>query len=519
MPARPHAPPVLAPPVALLRAMDSHGVDTADHAAVSAWFEDFRRWPLVERIRALTGQGDVIAPVFLPADDEVVSAVGRTPIMSRLGRFLYWVGDGRRLTPAGDLVLEHRPFEPAPAVSVHHDEDPHEAAVAVRVRATRAGHLSGVDLTFRLALGCGLVRRRDDTLEVTERGTAVADPQDADFLRIAAQVWRDTVDVLLDLGAVSAGATDDGVRTRWACHLDGGVADLLCVLAVGGSGMWASDLTEIALLDLLAVGKVQSLSDVRRALLSDVLAHSVAETVERLFLLGVMTWESRAIPEPERWRSDERTGSWLSLTPLGNWYLRPLLAQHGFEVRALGRHVRDPAADLLDAVAAWPPAVLATEVWLWALGREDAADELIAAAVAARTLERRRLAFAALDALGERAVEAVRTAVALPVLRPFAVGWLQERDAAPPGAPGAGAGPRGLLDELAVALVMHGPEAMCALHASEHGAGQRECELLEELWRVNDPYVVPVLEALRGHGDGTVAKAAGRALFKRRNVN
>lgn len=509
---QPLDPPEPGPSAALVRAMLDDGVDLSDETAVTAWIDDLNTRPFDDRAQVLTGRRRSVAPIALPNAAELVDAVRRSPTMVQLADFVDWISDGRALTREGELRL----VDGKDLVDVLDTGDRVDPVFRGRVFETRSTQeLRGVDAVFRLALSSGLARRHKSRLVRTERGSVLLQP--ARFAGEAPRIWRDVVRALLDLGAVSGGVGDNADLVWWEAFLDAGVTDLLCTFAVTGTGMWADGVVSTAIDDVIGAHDILSLPDAHRVMLPESVAHSVVHLVERLLGLGLLSCEVRAMPT-DCWSDGEPVGSWIDLTLLGNWFVRPLLIGRGFAVPVFGQHVGTSADGLIDAIASWRPDPFATEVRLWAGARSEPADELVAAAVAASSLDRRRIVFQALDALGERAIPAVRTAVALPILRPFAVGWLMEYDAEPSDALEVTDDPRTLVETLAVILVTLGPDAMCTMQ-NGHGAGDAELATIEGLWRVNDPYVGPVLEALGRHRIKPVAKAARRALFKLRNLS
>ena len=500
-------PPALGPSAALARAMVDDGVDVADESAVTAWIDDFNTRPFDGRAQALAGQRMVTVPVALLDDAQLDAAVRQSSIMTQMAAFLEWVGDGRRLTPQRQLGL-------ADAKRLAEALDTAEHVDGVRGRAPKpSADVRGVDLVIRLALATRLVRRDGGTVVQTDRGRAHLLPDGSNS--IAREIWRDAVTALLEVGAVSGGAIDNADLAWWELCLDGYVTELLCTLMVT-AGMWAEGVAGAAVDHVTADHDVSCLPAVHRVLLPESVAYSVLQLIDRLAAYGVVRQEDRVIPAGPR-TAGQAIGTWIELTPLGNWFVRPLLIALGFEVPVFGQHARDSADELIDAIASWQRDLFAVEVRLWAGTRAEPAAELVAAAVAASSLHRRELVFQALDALGEHAIAAVRTAVALPVLRPFAIGWLMEYDAEPEGALDVSDDPRTLVEALAVILVTLGPDAVCTLQ-NGHGSGKAELAMIEGLWRVNDPYVRPVLEALGRHRVKPVAKAARRALFKLRNL-
>lgn len=182
----------------------------------------------------------------------------------------------------------------------------------------------------------------------------------------------------------------------------------------------------------------------------------------------------------------------------------------------LGAHVDDDADELLDAVGEWPTDAFEAEIAAWASERPTAAEEL---ADAARRTERpdvRALAFAALGIIGDQAEPVVRALRSDPRLRPFAALWLVDRGLEPPDTLDADDVPSAVIQTLAILLIQGGPDE---IEAAVRAGDQLDPALVDELWRVNDPWTESVLEALGAASDKKIAKSARRSLFKYRNRN
>lgn len=209
-----------------------------------------------------------------------------------------------------------------------------------------------------------------------------------------------------------------------------------------------------------------------------------------------------------------------ALTPLAVWAVRELLVADGFLAPVVG--------DLADATAA---ELVAGLVW----HRPDTADEEIAgwldgrdaAAAAAELLDvmrtggpgARSLAASVLHRIGAEAAPVVRAAAEHPLVAPYAAMWLS--------AAGDPAGRELARDEYlwvfvdTVAGMMEAADPAEAVEAAlaDVPADADMAAMVDELWRIEHPDLVEVLEALGDHHpDRTVAKTARTAAYKARSA-
>ncbi|MDF5756817.1 hypothetical protein [Spongiactinospora sp. TRM90649] len=210
-------------------------------------------------------------------------------------------------------------------------------------------------------------------------------------------------------------------------------------------------------------------------------------------------------------------GGLLMLTPLGVWGMRELYRDLGMDAPEAPDLAGAGAHDLIDALLSGVPAELAEhDIARWVANRtpQSAAADLLAAA-GGKPAVARGLAVTIVDRLGAEAEPAVREHLADPELRPHAIHWLTSRGLPAPALtqeellwmsvdmlalamPGAGDD----LDEFAANIAASGPPA----------------HMIEEMWRVDHPDVVEVLDLLgRALTDDTVAKVARKAAFKARS--
>ncbi|GLW12133.1 hypothetical protein Misp01_72610 [Microtetraspora sp. NBRC 13810] len=210
-------------------------------------------------------------------------------------------------------------------------------------------------------------------------------------------------------------------------------------------------------------------------------------------------------------------GDLLGLTPLAVWGLRELYAGLGMEAPEASDIALAGGRELIEALLAGVPTELAEEDivrWLARRPPEDAAAELLGAAGGAPAVAR-GIAVTIVDRLGPEAEPAVRAHLADPELRPHVIHWLSARGfAAPPLSQAEVLWVSVDMLALAISAADEDPEAF----AENMAASGPSAHMIEEMWRVDHPDVVDVLDLLgRSLPDGTVAKAARKAAFKARS--
>jgi hypothetical protein len=526
------------PAAALVRAMLDDGIDLQDESAVEAWIADFNAGPSAERDRVLgSSLGDIaLPPVALPDDETLAASALTTAAMTQLAGFVTWLGDRRPLTQRGNLKL----VDGKRLVGLLDTGDRFDETIRGRtVRTQSSTRLLGVDLVYRLAVASGLAQRQGAALRRTEEGAslatvtaasdhdadtgaaidnavahpdaaAVLDPDDAEAVL---DLWRTAVLELIGLGLVAAGRDDaDGLRW-WERTLNDGVVDLLAATLLTGEAMSVDLLVDDALEQLAEDYDLDALSESAREWLPDSVAWGMSELVDRLVWLGLVTRDDVRV-ELDLTDRARRYGGRIALTPLGTWFVRPLLIAQGVDVPVAGALVDADADELLDVVVDWLPDAFEAEVARWVAARPTAAAELAQAAQAAIEPDRMGLAFDALDIVGSEAEPAVRALADDPRCRPFVVAWLKANALAPLPAD-LGDPALELVRSLAVVLVSSGADAV----ADAAVADGVDPALVEQLWRVEDPWTTPVLETLGMGPHKRFSKAARRALFKRRNRN
>ncbi|MFI7634719.1 hypothetical protein [Nonomuraea sp. NPDC049400] len=211
------------------------------------------------------------------------------------------------------------------------------------------------------------------------------------------------------------------------------------------------------------------------------------------------------------------TGDCAELTPLAVWGLRRHYLSLGLDAPEAPDLAESDALGLIEGLLEGVPAELAEQdIDRWLTGRSpgEAAAELLAAASGAPAVAR-GIAITIVDRLGAAAEPQVRDYLDDQELRPHAIHWLAAR-----GLPA----PQLTQEELLwvsvdmLALAMPAAEEDPENFAENMAASGPPAHMIEEMWRVDHPDVVEVLELLgRSISDGTVAKAARKAAFKARS--
>ncbi|WP_312888010.1 hypothetical protein [Nonomuraea rhodomycinica] len=220
---------------------------------------------------------------------------------------------------------------------------------------------------------------------------------------------------------------------------------------------------------------------------------------------------------PETARGATRWSGSAGLTPLAVWALREHYLALGIDAPEAPDLAESDATGLVGGLLDGVPTEMAEDDiarWLSRRTPGEAAAQLLTAASGAPAVAR-GIAVTIVDRLGAEAEPAVRACLDDAELRPHAIHWLTSR-----GLPA----PALTQDELLwvsvdmLALAMPAAQEDPDVFAENMAASGPPAHLIEEMWRVDHPDVVDVLELLgRSIPDGTVAKAARKAAFKARS--
>ncbi|MEU8199834.1 hypothetical protein [Streptosporangium sp. NPDC049046] len=207
----------------------------------------------------------------------------------------------------------------------------------------------------------------------------------------------------------------------------------------------------------------------------------------------------------------------LELTPLALWGLRELYTDLGVEAPEAADLTTADAPELIEGLLSGMPAEMAeADIGGWLENRtpEQAVTELFGSVSGAPSVAR-GIAVTIVDRLGPDAEEAVRAFLKEPELRPHAIHWLSSRGLA---APTLTQEEMLWMSVDMLALAMPAAEEDPETFAENMSASGPPPHVIEEMWRVDHPEVVDVLEllgrSLRDHG---AAKAARKAAFKARS--
>ncbi|MBF8187259.1 hypothetical protein ITP53_16260 [Nonomuraea sp. K274] len=211
------------------------------------------------------------------------------------------------------------------------------------------------------------------------------------------------------------------------------------------------------------------------------------------------------------------SGDSAQLTPLAVWGLREHYLSLGLDAPQAADLAETDALGLIEGLLDGVPTEIAEDdISRWLTGRTpgEAAATLLAAASGAPSVAR-GIAVSIVDRLSAEAAPQVRDHLDDPELRPHAIHWLSAR-----GLPAPPLTQEELLwvsiDMLA--LAMPAAEEDPEIFAENMAASGPPAHMIEEMWRVDHPDVVEVLELLgRFIPDDTVAKAARKAAFKARS--
>lgn len=484
-------------------AMAADGVDVTDDDAVQEWIAAFNARPEAERrqltdgglgfptLPATTGRLSLppdleIPPVELAPTTELAAMAAAAPAFARLKGFVDYLGIGRTLTKTGNLTV-------ADGTALARLLGTGDLGPTGDRRVRTSTDLPEVDLTFAWADEAGLVDIHPPKLVPTRLGI--------DMARQPLEAWWAAFEGLLALGPASF--THGWVP--WADMLDDGMADLLVLAYLDDEPLDIAALAAEAWEPMAANLHARlGIADRDGKLLLDAVTADLGRLVDLLAGLGAV----------------EREGSAVSLTPLGRWAARRLLLDDGFEAPLVGELAGADAAVLLSACAHYELDAATAEIDAW-LAPRPPADAVGALAEGARALagsaDARPLFFHALGRLGPEAADAVRGLQSDRWLRPYATAWLMEHGLEGPASLSGDDVAGMLLDQLAALLAGGGPVAAVEVLAGL-GPPAEQAALVDQIWRTEDPAAVDVLEAIgRHHPDKTVAKAARKALFKRRS--
>jgi len=485
----------------------------------------------------------IVPPISLPPEPELAAAALAVPMISHTLKLARWTAPHRTVDEHGDLLEADR--EPA-ARLLGLAEEGAEVTEDAQVEALRAW-----------ALACDLELVETGT---TQDGEHVAipgpelEPAEAGDPETVLALWLDAAGLVRELAAeadsmdpsvdVEAQAAEDAdedgladvedARDTAAELLDEALQVLYETTAFAEPGAETVPLGVLAALLVVPEGEEPDeemfgeITEVMVAL--DPMLGDLAE-------LGLLEHrpidpslfeeegeEPAAAGEAEGPLSDEdavRFGT-VRLTPLGQYAMRQWLLEEGYDAPLVGELAKGDAEALLRGLVENGNVLADREITAWLEERDPAAAarELLTAARGrdAAGPARRLYCVAALAGVGEPAQAAVAEFVDDPELGGPAREWLRERgvDVA---APEREVALWSLIDAFAgVMLVGRGDATRLQALVADLPVTDNPASYFGELWRVQHPYTVEVLEAVGElHLDRRVAKEARKAAFKARS--
>jgi Plasmid pRiA4b ORF-3-like protein len=504
------------PAKAIVAAVRSAGVDLGDRDAVDRFLSGYRLPPEVSLPELAAPE---LPPVELAPLEELQAAAAAAPTLRRLRALVEWLGEGRKLTAAGNLTLADG-RELAGLLGL---VDPDRLA-GMRVRSSR--DIAGLELLLGWARELRLARvhkghlvpvrqhRRllDDPLELCSRAVSVLPSLDA-ALPLTSMIESSFPDglaeALVDLfwllyppeEPVSLG---DLAGHVWEEHVQAGILDL--------EGAGQPQLWRLA----TAVETAQLLSHLQGlGMVEPAHATGTEGEPEAPEIVGD---HDAATADPADAYLAALGRLPLRLTPLGTWQANVLLRAAGAVAPVIGELAGADAATLIEGVAGYDEQASQAELRAWCRRRgAAAAGELAGYLLAAPGFEQRMLAFAALGEAGPAAESEVRALLADPRLRPHAQLWLVEHGLEDERGLDPASAMLLMAETLGTILDADGPAGLVE-HLERLGPPAEQASVLAELWRAGTPRVAAVLEAAgKAHPDAKVAKAARKAAFKLRS--
>lgn len=506
-----------APGKRILAAMRAEGVDPTDRDATDRWISDFNALPIEARDAVLgplpggppRGGRDVgvrLPPVTLPPIDELAAAAAGSVQLRRLVRLVEFVGEGRPLTDRGNLKLA----DGKALVELLGTGDRVDEQIGDRVFRTRSsGELTGVDLTFRVAVESGVLAVEGRKVVPGPNAHRLADePHEALY-----GAWLALVH--------GVGPTRHHFRRHryhfdwYAEVLDESLPTMQLDLYREGAPVDIEELADEAWDRIEEQFDLDRVSEARRDQERESVGYSLRKALDRLEELGIVSLAG-VVEVTTPYGFTRAAGGTAALTPLGRWAVHRLVSRFA-EAPVVG-DLRDvPAGELLERTADRPEAEATAEIDAWVDHQGERAADLLVGALPDVGETARGLGFRALLRMGPAAAGAVARLDEDPSLSPYATVWRVDALLADADEMDSGGDPERFVRLLHAVLDLWGPDALTAWLTPAAGA-TGEGGMLDAAWRVRRPETEAVLAAIGGHHpDKAVAKAARKALFKHRS--
>ena len=492
----------------LYAAAVDEGVDATDADEFQQWIGHFNDRPEEERHRllpdsAFSGPRRSLPAVAVPAEDDVAASREAAPILAMFRDLAAYVGAGRKLTQKGNLTLA----DARALVDLLGTGDLMDEQIGDQTfRTTSSDDLYRLRQVFAWAKKAGVVRVIHGKVVATKHGARLADGLGGSFDR--------AVDALMALGPL----TSQRFPNAWFAWpdvdkvLDKASAHLL-IAPYGAQGpVSLEDIATTATRVVLDAFEFQMDDEgVARRVTSD-----VTDIMDAFELAGVV----RRIGTGDSGDNLRRRGGSVALTPAGIVFTRGILAAAGYDTPVAGRFANAGAADLLRGTDGDDFSVIYGEAMAWRAVRQpdEAAAEMAEAVREVDDPALQNLGLAILSEIGpDVAAPYVRELASEPGTRGFALCWLVDHGEAGEEELFDPSDVAGFVDVLGCRMVTGGPDSLVSTLAlaGDHG---RQVEVVAGMWRTASPMTDLVLTGVsRVHPTKVVAKAARKALFKRRS--
>ena len=451
----------------LVTEMVADGVDPTDQEAMNQWITSFNErsfeerdrvvGPALERNRRAAAEGDErtrLPPVVLAPEDEVRAAAGETVVVQQVRDLVGFVGNGRKLTDKGNLILADGK---ALQTLLGTDKRPgwvrDEDEGGPRVRSSK--HLRELDLLFRLALAAEFLEMPGAR---TVRTGPAAGLLDSDPLEAARRLLEAA---LTEVGLVQHDRGDDHYGFGWyAEDLDEALTRLLLDLYVETEPLPIEGFVEEVWADLNDLYDLADVEEYKLDMHLELMELSARRALRQLAALGVVE-ESGIETRTKEWGSTEEYGGTVALTPLGQWLVHGILAAVA-DVPVAGSLAEVTADELLSQVGDLPDDIAWVELEVWLQAHGDAAMDLLVDALGRADETGRTFAFEALFRLGPPTEDQVTQLESDAELSPYVLIWRVHTLAAEPEELDVGDDAERLVQLLNGVLSLWGPEVMTA---------------------------------------------------------
>jgi hypothetical protein len=512
------------PAKTVLSAMQAKGVNLEDRDEVDRFLGDFQLPP---EVRVPGMEAPEFPPVELLPLEELQRAAATAPTIRLLVTLVEWIGEGRKLTPSGNLtVADGKQLagllglvdpDQLPDLRVRSSQEIPGLGLAlawakeIRLLRVHTGRLVAVKQQRHL-LGdpLELLGRAVDALPSLDLGLPLASMVEAAFPGGRAEAL---VDLLSLLYAPEEPVSLADLATHiWQEHVEDRVVDG----PLGGRVELWRLATAVETAQLL--GQVQSLGLVETGTAPETQGGTAPAAEAGPTGAGLAPDAGEAFDSPADTYLSSLDELPLQLTPLGVWQANLLLRAAGAVAPVIGELADRDAAALIEGVADYDEQACRAELRAWCRERGDAAaGELADYVRTAQGFEQRMMAFAVLDEAGPAAEAEVRAMLADADLGPLAQIWLVQRGLEDERSLDPASAVLLMAETLASILDSDGPAGLVE-HLAQLGPPDEQAAMLSDLWRAQTPRAAAVLEATgKAHPDSKVAKAARKAAFKLRS--